>query len=69
MEVSIVIRTDNAAFGESDGEHTADSIGSEVARILRQLADKCAEGGIYIDSSERLYDYNGNQVGSMKIHP
>ena len=54
MEFKLNIRTDNAAF--------ADCPGSEVARILREIADK-------IDFKElphfmqTIRDCNGNDVG------
>jgi len=50
-EFNMKIRSDNAAF--SDGG------GPEVARLLRQTADRIEAGHDY----GRLMDYNGNGVG------
>lgn len=47
------IRTNNAAFEEK---------GTELARILRSLADKI--DGTDADSKIRLMDVNGNTVGA-----
>lgn len=58
MSITIKIDTDNAAF--------EDSPGYEVARILRQLADKINQfDGLagYI----KLYDVNGNKVGAFEV--
>jgi len=51
----IQFKTDNAAFCDGAGE-------SEIARILRQLADKIEEGG-RDDMQIYLADLNGNTVG------
>lgn len=48
-------KTDNAAFADGSGE-------SEIARILRQLADKI-EDGDRDDMQLSVYDMNGNLVG------
>lgn len=58
MTLIIRIKTANAAFGE-----TPDDRLSEVARILRRLADD-------LESTtdgwpRKLYDVNGNQVGTV----
>ena len=58
MQATLTIRMDNAAF--------ADSPGLELARILRDLADK-AERGISDGDEYRAMDYNGNRVGSLII--
>jgi hypothetical protein len=57
---SIIIRiaTDNATFHE-DG-------GAEVARILRELADRLAERGLR-ECASPLRDINGNTVGTVRI--
>lgn len=47
------IETDNAAF--------TDSPKAEIARILRETADKL-ESGVFVN---KLRDYNGNTVGSV----
>lgn len=48
-------KTDNAAFGDGNGE-------AEIARILRQLADRI-EGGGRDDMLIYVADLNGNTVG------
>lgn len=55
--VKITIKTDNEAF---------DGVGKkyEVARILRELADKFE---VYGCEDVNLFDWNGNQVGECKI--
>lgn len=53
--VTITIKTDNAAFEASPG--------TEVARILRQLADRLMRGAV---GDCPLMDSNGNKVGEMK---
>ena len=54
--IKITINTDNDAF--DDGDNGA----SEVARILRALADRLAENGI-VALPCHLRDINGNRVG------
>jgi hypothetical protein len=55
MKVTITIDTGNAAF--EDGY-------SEVARILKERAERIEEAG-YI-AGAYLYDVNGNKVGQIK---
>ena len=52
----ITIKTDNAAFEDA-------GTGTEIARILRRLADEC-DGRE--PQSIPLFDYNGNKVGQAK---
>lgn len=52
------IHTGNAAFDEIEG-----NAGPELARILRELADRIGDGVPNGDSAS-LFDYNGNRVGS-----
>jgi hypothetical protein len=68
--IRITIRTDNAAFG-IDGEHDnpegrarqdAMSVGCEVARILRRMADQFEGDG----EATNPRDINGNQVGAVE---
>jgi hypothetical protein len=54
MKIRIEIATDNAAF--------ADAPSTEVARILRKLADQY-EQNMAIDFGVTLFDVNGNRVG------
>lgn len=53
--ITITIRTVNAAF---DGQESF-----EVARILRELADKIENG----QEPNSVMDYNGNKVGNVEI--
>jgi hypothetical protein len=54
--LTIVIETDNAAF--------EDSPGAELARILREVADKLARHSeVQPGDSFKLRDLNGNTVG------
>lgn len=55
--VTITIKTDNAAFSEIPG--------SEIARILRELADDL-EGYEHTDFEMPLRDINGNIVGHCR---
>ena len=57
MKVKIEIKTDNAAF--------EDYTGSEVARILRELADN-VDGESRI-TPQPLKDSNGNTVGKVEV--
>ena len=57
------IKTDNAAFGEDDGPHTAGSVAAEVARILRELATDIENGG----DGGAVMDINGNSVGRYRL--
>jgi len=53
--ITIKIKTDNAAFQD-------DNFGTEVARILRDIADDFANNG----SSQTSYnDINGNKVATL----
>lgn len=52
--------TNNSAFDNSDGLHGR----AEIARILRNIADKVEEGRV--DGSIR--DINGNRVGNWKLN-
>ena len=55
--ITISMRVDNAAFEEGGG--------SEVARILRELADVYEECGFHVFAN--LRDINGNPIGSAKL--
>lgn len=48
--------TDNAAFDDGNGQ-------AEIARILRELADKIA-GQHGEEGAGRVHDINGNSVGT-----
>jgi len=57
MNIIITINTDNEAFGDDPGV--------ELSRILRGLADDCADGWQgYLDAPR---DINGNTVGRVTI--
>lgn len=59
MEYNISISVDNAAFGEEPE--------TEVARILRGLAESLVTSGIPGElPSRKLYDINGNICGYTK---
>jgi len=57
QRVEITINIENAAFEENGS--------SEVARILRKLADDYENDGFYI--YEYLHDINGNVVGKTAL--
>lgn len=62
IKAEINIQMDNSAFSGLNGEETI-----ELARILRKLADDI-EGEIWphVDN-KKLFDINGNSVGSLNI--
>lgn len=51
--------TENAAFDDGNRE-------CEVARILRELADKIENGGA-TGMFQNVFDANGNVVGTFKL--
>ena len=55
--ITIIIETDNAAFGDSPT--------GEIARILRAMADRIEVAGI----PPVPKDINGNVVGSVTVEP
>ena len=61
MKLKIEICGDNAAFEDVNR-------GEEMARILKEAANKCAGGYLNSPGDEvRLMDYNGNTVGKAKV--
>ncbi|MCB1008445.1 MAG: hypothetical protein KDB94_06080 [Acidobacteria bacterium] len=60
-EIRIVIVTSGAAFDDAPG--------SEVARLLSELARQFAEDGGPTDGRGRLIDSNGNICGTVEILP
>ena len=54
MTITIRLKTENAAFEDRD---------AEVTRILREWAARIPEDGY----GAKLYDVNGNTVGSVTI--
>lgn len=59
MKIKLEMRCDNAAFGLPD----SCEFGLEVARILREAADKFENG----HASFSLRDINGNRVGDAYL--
>jgi hypothetical protein len=62
MKATITISMDNAAFAD-------DAAGEEVARILRNLADKIGGEGVHqiAGANITLRDVNGNTVGKFTV--
>ena len=61
MDVTIKINCDNAAFFDEGPSF-------EVARILRELADKQEGNPHFSDGySSDIRDYNGNSVGYLSV--
>ena len=63
--VRISIYTEGAAFANERGNYTNYSKNTEVARILRKLADQISENPDVSWDSVILMDQNGNSVGSF----
>lgn len=61
MRLTIHIDTDSAAF---DGA----AAGPEVARILRDIADRAEAAGADADATGPVRDINGNTVGRVLIY-
>ena len=59
MHATIKINMDNAAF--------ANNHSGELARILRDLADKVSHSDASNFDEWSVRDYNGNTIGSLKI--
>lgn len=58
MTITITIEADNAAFDDS----------GEVARILRELAERIdGEADRELSNPIFLRDYNGNKVGALRV--
>ena len=74
MSFTMTVRTANAAF--SEGYDEGELGGSELARILREVADRLESAYLTTDEhpggvSRTLmdgtaYDYNGNAVGEWR---
>lgn len=56
---TLTIRTDNDAF--------QDAPAMEVARILRQEADRLEDGAYDVPKFRTVFDVNGNDVGRAKL--
>lgn len=65
MAFTLELKTDNAAFIDDDGNPEA---GPEIARILREIADKY-DSGIYSTNGPALpvFDVNGNRIGQYRL--
>ena len=63
--VRISIYTEGAAFANERGNYTNYSKNTEVARILRKLADQISDNPDVSWDSVILMDQNGNSVGSF----
>ena len=61
MTFTMNVKTSNAAFTDEDSG--AFNPGPELARILRDVADRM-EGGYVLSGS--VFDINGNKVGSFE---
>lgn len=59
MKAHISIMMDNAAFDSHSGE--------ELARILRNLADRIDCDQLEEDDRYGLMDFNGNKVGELVV--
>lgn len=59
MRLTITIDMNNAAFEGNNGD--------EVARILRDLADRKQFCTLSIGDRENVWDINGNTVGKMEV--
>lgn len=60
-QIHITITTTNAAFDPEAGEP-----GQEVARILRHLADRAENDGLFAAQTQwPILDVNGNRVGTF----
>ena len=65
MDITIIINTDNAAFGDHEASKDCKDYdrGIEVSRILSVLAERWSDG---IDDTV-IHDINGNNVGHAII--
>jgi len=57
--IALAIETDNAAFAEESG--------TEVARMLRALADRLDGRDLLPGEAGNLLDINGNTVGHFTV--
>lgn len=59
-QFTLYLDTTNSAF---------DDAASEVARIIRRIADDIDSGNIHVGHTQSILDHNGNRVGGWKFHP
>ena len=57
---NLTIEANNAAFEDAGA-------GNEVARILRELADRLEDSPLVDGDEYLLRDYNGNTVGKAEV--
>jgi hypothetical protein len=60
---TLVIKTDNAAFGGNDDGYASEECRQEIARILQEVSSNVLAG----DMCESVRDVNGNTVGSHTL--
>lgn len=65
MKYEITIIMDGAAFYAEDDERAEKVTGTELARILRKIADRCEDHDAPADI--RLQDINGNYCGEARL--
>jgi hypothetical protein len=67
MKFTLIINLDNAAFYSERADHHDLRDGDEIARVLRQLANRLDDA--YVDCTDRgtLRDRNGNTVGAWQV--
>jgi hypothetical protein len=59
MRVTLTVDCDNDAF--------ANDPAAELARILRDAADKFSRNGVNIGDESPLFDVNGNRTGYFQV--
>lgn len=59
--ITITIHTENDAF-------TGEQLGTELQRILSNLADQLLDATITPGDRYPIYDLNGNRVGVVNVH-
>ena len=68
MKLVLTMDLDHAAFlGGDQDAHSDARDGSEIARILRHVADLADNRIVYGSEEEKLKDINGNTVGRVFI--
>lgn len=65
---TVKIECGNAAFTDEAGNVTNDSAAPELARILREIADRIEAGTDY-GWFKTIRDVNGNDVGRYALKP
>ena len=61
----LYIKCDNAAFSDGGGA-SHDAAAPELARILREIANKIESGNSF-DTFKTIRDINGNEVGAYAL--